>query len=44
MKENIRTKQTQTRMNDSERKKLIEDTEARVRSEFKKKWKISNFL
>ncbi|VDI82610.1 Hypothetical predicted protein [Mytilus galloprovincialis] len=31
MKENIRTKQTQTVMNDNERKKLIEDTEARVK-------------
>ena len=37
LKEKIRTKQTQEKMNDDERKKLIEDTEARVRTELKKK-------
>ena len=44
MKEKIRTKQTQEKMNDHERKKLIEDTEARVRTELKKKWKIYNIF
>ena len=40
LKEKIHSKQTQTRMIDSERKKLIEDTEARVMDEIKKKKKI----
>lgn len=44
MKENIRTKQTQTVLNDSERKKLIEYTEARVRSELKKNGKYLIFF
>ena len=37
MKENMHSKQTQTGLSESERKKLIEDTEARVRGEIKKK-------
>ena len=39
MKENIKSKNlnVKEKINDDERKKLIEDTEARVRSEFKKK-------
>lgn len=40
LKENIHSKQTQTRMIESERKKLIEDTKARVMDEIKKKNKI----
>lgn len=48
MKENIRTKQTQTvilkSLPDDERKKLIEETENRVKNELKKKWKIFDFL
>ena len=36
MKENIKSKNLKEIMNDDERKKLIEDKEARVRSELKK--------
>ena len=39
LKENIHLKQTQTGLSESERKKIIEDTEARVKMEIKKKIK-----